>query len=73
MKITNGAKFLISKSGKSLSYLVDKGFIEYNPNSDRYRLTSKGNKLRQKIAEGKTDKLFPFWKELQRRKIRLRG
>lgn len=71
MKLSDGVKYLMSISGKQLNYLVDKGYVEYNPSSKRYRLTSKGRRLREKIAEGKIEKRFPFWNDLVKRKIRL--
>lgn len=57
MKMTDGVRYLIGMSGKSLNYLLRKGFVELNKNNNKYRLTPKGRKLREKIAEGKLEKL----------------
>ena len=73
MKLSNGVKYLMSISGKQLNYLISKGFAEYNPHSKKYRLTSKGRKLREKIAQGKLDKRIPFWNDILKRKIQIRG
>ena len=73
MKLSDGVKYLMSISGKQLNYLVDRGFVEYNPRNNKYRLTAKGRRLREKIAQGKIDKRIPFWKDLIKRKMQLRG
>ena len=67
MKATYAVRHLITISGKSLNYLVKKGFVKFNEHSGRYVITKKGKKLREKIVKGKISKLsrrkgilFPF-------------